>query len=105
MMVLAALKPILEDSQVAKVGQNLKYDISVLARHGIQLQGVTHDTMLESYVIDSVATRHDMDSLALNNDAPRYYWIWLGFYPIMLEHLDIIQFIIQLRIASNHALC
>ena len=62
--VLAALKPILEDPAIAKVGQNLKYDISVLARQGIQLQGVTHDTMLESYVIDSVGTRHDMDSLA-----------------------------------------
>ena len=62
--VLAALKPILESAQIKKVGQNLKYDMSVLAEHGIQLQGVAFDTMLESYVLNSVATRHDMDSLA-----------------------------------------
>ncbi len=63
--VLAALKPLLEDPDKPKVGQNLKYDMSVLARHGIELRGVRHDTMLESYVLDSTATRHDMDSLAL----------------------------------------
>ncbi len=64
-LVLDKLKPILEDEQSKKVGQNLKYDMSVLARAGITLRGVEYDTMLESYVIDSVATRHDMDSLAL----------------------------------------
>ena len=63
-MVLNALKPILENPQIKKVGQNLKYDISVLAQQGIELRGVAFDTMLESYVLDSVATRHDMDSLA-----------------------------------------
>ncbi|MFT5445791.1 MAG: DNA polymerase-1 [Gammaproteobacteria bacterium] len=63
--VLARLKPILEDPNRAKVGQNLKYDMSVLARHGIELAGARFDTMLESYVLDSTATRHDMDSLAL----------------------------------------
>lgn len=62
--VLAALKPLLEDPLRAKVGQNMKYDMSVLARYGIELKGVAHDTMLESYVLDSTATRHDMDSLA-----------------------------------------
>ena len=62
--VLAQLKPLLEDPDIKKVGQNLKYDMSVLAQHGIDLQGVAFDTMLESYVLDSVATRHDMDSLA-----------------------------------------
>ena len=62
--VLAQLKPILEDPSIKKVGQNLKYDMSVLAQHGIQLAGFAFDTMLESYVLDSVATRHDMDSLA-----------------------------------------
>ena len=62
--VLNALKPILENPQIKKVGQNLKYDISVLAQQGIDLKGVAFDTMLESYVLDSVATRHDMDSLA-----------------------------------------
>tara|TARA_R110001592_G_scaffold363043_1_gene679556 strand:- start:37807 stop:40521 length:2715 start_codon:yes stop_codon:yes gene_type:complete len=63
--VLAQIKPLLEDEQQAKVGQNLKYDMSVLANHGIQLRGIRFDTMLESYVLDSTATRHDMDSLAL----------------------------------------
>ncbi|MDP6198569.1 MAG: 5'-3' exonuclease H3TH domain-containing protein, partial [Porticoccaceae bacterium] len=62
--VLAQLRPILEDPDVKKVGQNLKYDMSVLAQHGIELRGVAFDTMLESYVLDSVAARHDMDSLA-----------------------------------------
>lgn len=62
--VLAQLKPILQDPSIKKVGQNLKYDMSVLAQHGIQLAGLAFDTMLESYVLDSVATRHDMDSLA-----------------------------------------
>ena len=64
-LVLEKIKPCLEDPAIAKVGQNLKYDMSVLARQGIELQGVAFDTMLESYVLDSVATRHDMDSLAL----------------------------------------
>jgi DNA polymerase-1 len=63
--VLAALKPLLEDDSRAKVGQNLKYDASVLANHGITLRGIRFDTMLESYVLDSTGTRHDMDSLAL----------------------------------------
>jgi DNA polymerase-1 len=62
--VLETLKPLLEDPDRAKVGQNLKYDMSVLARHGIELRGIAFDTMLESYVLDSTATRHDMDSLA-----------------------------------------
>ena len=62
--VLARLGPLLEDPQRFKVGQNLKYDMSVLARHGVTLRGIAHDTMLESYVLDSTATRHDMDSLA-----------------------------------------
>ena len=59
------MKPLLEDPNQAKVGQNLKYDASVLANHGIALKGIDYDTMLESYVLDSTATRHDMDSLAL----------------------------------------
>lgn len=63
--VLAALRPLLEDPERPKVGQNLKYDMSVLARYGIHMQGIRHDTMLQSYVLDSTATRHDMDSLAL----------------------------------------
>jgi DNA polymerase-1 len=62
--VLGQLRPLLEDPQRLKVGQNLKYDMSVLARHGVHLRGIAHDTMLESYVLDSTASRHDMDSLA-----------------------------------------
>ena len=64
--VLDSLKPYLEDPALKKVGQNLKYDMSVLAQHGITLRGIAFDTMLESYVLDSVASRHDMDSLAFN---------------------------------------
>jgi len=63
--VLEALRPLLEDPERAKLGQNLKYDMSVLARYDIELKGIRYDTMLESYVLDSTATRHDMDSLAL----------------------------------------
>lgn len=63
--VLAKLKPILEDEQWAKVGQNLKYDASVLARYDIDMRGIRHDTMLASYVYNSVGGKHDMDSLAL----------------------------------------
>ena len=62
--VLARLKPLLEDSEKKKVGQNLKYDAHVLANYGIQLQGIAHDTMLQSYLLNSTVTRHDMDSLA-----------------------------------------
>ena len=61
---LAALKPLLANSAIAKVGQNLKYDMSVLARYGVIINGPLHDTMLQSYVLNSVATRHNMDALA-----------------------------------------
>ncbi len=62
--VLDALQPLLADPSITKVGQNLKYDISVLARYGVFLDGPIYDTMLESYVLNSVATRHNMDALA-----------------------------------------
>ncbi len=62
--VLELLKPLLEDDKVLKVGQNLKYDRGVLANYGIELRGIAFDTMLESYILDSVAGRHDMDSLS-----------------------------------------
>ncbi len=62
--LLAVLKPILEDPAIKKVGQNLKYDMSVLARYDVKLNGIAYDTMLESYVFNSVATRHNMDALA-----------------------------------------
>lgn len=63
--VLAALRPLLEDPAITKVCQNGKYDINVLARYGINVQGVRFDTMLESYVLNSTVTRHNMDDLAL----------------------------------------
>ena len=63
--VLEQLRPLLESEQHKKVGQHMKYDMHILANHGIALRGVQFDTMLESYVLDSVASRHDMDSLAL----------------------------------------
>ena len=62
--VLEQLKPLLEDANLPKIGQNLKYDISVLANYDIDMQGVTFDTMLESYILDSVSSRHDMDTLS-----------------------------------------
>ncbi|WP_075174095.1 DNA polymerase I [Neptunomonas phycophila] len=62
--VLAQLKPLLENADLKKVGQHIKYDMNVLARYDIHLQGVEFDTMLESYVLNSTATRHDMGSLA-----------------------------------------
>lgn len=62
--VLELLKPLLESESARKVGQNLKYDRGVLQNYGIELRGIAFDTMLESYILDSVAGRHDMDSLA-----------------------------------------
>ncbi|MBV8341066.1 MAG: DNA polymerase I [Gammaproteobacteria bacterium] len=76
--VLAALKPLLEDPARGKVGHNFKYDAHVLANAGITLAGVRHDSMLESYVLNSVATNHDMDA-----DAQRY----LGLRTITYEEV------------------
>lgn len=76
--VLAALKPLLESKKIRKIGQNLKYDMSVLANYDIHMQGIGWDTMLESYVLDSVATRHDMDSLSLK---------YLGHKPVKFEDI------------------
>jgi len=73
---LAQLKPLLEDPTLPKVGQNLKYDRSVLLNHGIELRGIRFDTMLESYVLDSTGSRHDMDTLSLK---------YLGLNPIRFE--------------------
>jgi len=64
---LEAFRQILEDPKITKVAQNLKYDQSIMARYGIGIKGPVHDTMLQSYVLNSVATRHNMDALA------RYY--------------------------------
>ena len=63
--VLEALKPLLEGNTPEKVGQHIKYDMNVLSRYGLAVQGVAFDTMLESYVLNSTGSRHDMDTLAL----------------------------------------
>lgn len=64
---ISRLKPILENPKYKKVGQNLKYDAIVLKHHGIDLQGIEFDTMLESYVLEAGMTRHDMDTLAMRH--------------------------------------
>lgn len=76
--VLAALKPIFEDPDKPKLGQNAKYDINILAHYGIIVQGVAHDSMLESYVWNATVTRHDMDSLAQ---------LYLGYETVKYEHV------------------
>ena len=65
--VLKQLKPLLEDESKIKVGQNLKYDMNVLANYDINLKGIGFDSMLESYVLDSTSSRHDMDTLSLKH--------------------------------------
>lgn len=77
-MVLQKLKPLLEDKNLKKLGQNLKYDMEVLANYHIELQGIAFDTMLESYVLDSISNRHDMDTLALK---------YLGWRTIQFEEV------------------
>lgn len=62
---LKKIKPLLENPEIKKIGQNIKYDLEVLANHHIHMQGIAFDTMLESYVLDSSSNTHDMDSLAL----------------------------------------
>lgn len=76
--VLARLKPLLENPEAHKVGQNLKYDRGVLANYDIELQGIQFDTMLESYALSSVVGRHDMDTLASR---------WLGHKTVTFEEI------------------
>lgn len=92
--VLNRLKPLLEDPVQAKVGQNLKYDANVLANYDIALKGIKHDTMLESYVLNSTLTRHNMDDLAktyLNRTTIHYEDVagkgakQIGFAEVSLE--------------------
>ena len=92
--VLGRIKPVLENPAIAKLGQHIKYDINVLARYDIQVRGADHDTMLESYVLDSTATRHDMDSLAqkyLNRTTTKFEEVagkgakQVGFNQVALE--------------------
>ncbi len=62
--VMQEIEPLFKDPKIAKLGHNLKYDLSVLNRHKIELNGIQHDTMLESYVLNSTASRHDLDTLS-----------------------------------------
>jgi len=73
--ILAALKPVLEDPAIGKIGQNIKYDAHIFLGEGIRMRGIAHDTMLESYVLNSTASRHNMDALAkyyLDHDTIHY---------------------------------
>ena len=63
--VVTRLKSVLENPDITKIGHNVKYDMSVLARYGIDLNAIGHDTMLESYVLNSIASKHNLDDLAL----------------------------------------
>ena len=65
-LVLSRLKPLLENPAILKLGQNIKYDLHIFANHGIHIQGIAHDTLLQSYVLESHRT-HDMDSMALRH--------------------------------------
>ena len=76
--VLAALKPVFEDANRPKLGQHAKYDINILSHYGIAVQGLKHDSMLESYVWNATATRHDMDSLAR---------LYLGYETVKYEQV------------------
>ena len=93
--ILDQMKPLLESSAVKKVGQHLKYDANVLANHGITLRGIAHDTMLQSYIIDAVGSRHDMGSLALKYLGQRVISFeevaGKGVKQVSFDHVDIKQ--------------
>jgi DNA polymerase-1 len=98
--VLQRLKPLIEDTAAKKIGQHIKYDKNVLANYDIHLQGILCDTMLASYVLNSTATRHNMDSLALK---------YLGHKSISFEEIagkgakQITFNQVELEIASKYA--
>ena len=93
--ILDQMKPLLESDAVKKVGQHLKYDANVLANHGITLRGIAHDTMLQSYIIDAVGSRHDMASLALKYLGQRVISFeevaGKGAKQVSFDHVDIEQ--------------
>lgn len=93
--ILNQMKPLLESDAVKKVGQHLKYDANVLANHGITLRGIAHDTMLQSYIIDAVGSRHDMGSLALKYLGQRVISFeevaGKGAKQVSFDHVDIEQ--------------
>ena len=93
--ILDQMRPLLESDAVKKVGQHLKYDANVLANHGITLRGIAHDTMLQSYIIDAVGSRHDMGSLALKYLGQRVISFeevaGKGAKQVSFDHVDIEQ--------------
>ena len=93
--ILDQMKPLLESDAVKKVGQHLKYDANVLANHDITLRGIAHDTMLQSYIIDAVGSRHDMGSLALKYLGQRVISFekvaGKGAKQVSFDHVDIEQ--------------
>ncbi|MBL6694533.1 MAG: DNA polymerase I [Luminiphilus sp.] len=93
--ILDQMKPLLESDAVKKVGQHLKYDANVLANHGITLRGIAHDTMLQSYIIDAVGSRHDLGSLALKYLGQRVISFeevaGKGAKQVSFDHVDIEQ--------------
>ena len=93
--VLGVLKPILENPKIGKIGQNIKYDHHIFNKHGIYLKGIRHDTMLESYVLNSTATRHNMDDLAkfyLHKDTIHYEDVaGKGARQITFDQVDVEQ--------------
>jgi DNA polymerase-1 len=98
--VLKALKPILENPDIGKIGQNIKYDAHIFTGEGIHLQGMTDDTMLQSYILNSTASRHNMDALAfyyLGRDTIHYEEVaGKGAKQIGFDQVD-------LSIASDYA--
>lgn len=76
--VISKIKPLLENASIKKIGQNLKYDANVLVKYGIEVKGIAFDTMIESYCLNSVATRHNMDALALK---------YLGYETVHFEEI------------------
>jgi DNA polymerase-1 len=98
--VLAALKPILENPDIGKIGQNIKYDGHIFIGEDIHIKGIAHDTMLQSYVLNSTASRHNMDALAkyyLNHDTIHFEDIaGKGVKQVTFDKIDIVA-------ATNYA--
>lgn len=98
--VLAALKPILENSNIGKIGQNIKYDAHIFIGEDIHLKGIAHDTMLQSYILNSTASRHNMDALAkyyLNHDTIHFEDIaGKGVKQVTFDKIELVE-------ATNYA--
>jgi DNA polymerase-1 len=98
--VLAALRPILENPNIGKIGQNIKYDAHIFTGENIHIKGIAHDTMLQSYILNSTASRHNMDALAkyyLNKDTIHFEDIaGKGVKQVTFDKIDLVE-------ATNYA--